>query len=49
MSESTPRTIPLAIVGDAAPSLTPGAKQVAGDKIARSPVPFADAPVRRSV
>ena len=41
------KTIPLAIVGDAAPSLTPGAKQVAGDKIARSPVQFADAPVLR--
>jgi lipoic acid synthetase len=28
-------------------SLEPGARQVAGDKIARSPVQFADAPVLR--
>ena len=43
----TAKTIPLAVVGDAPASLTPGAKQVAGDKIARSPVQFADAPVLR--
>ena len=41
------RTIPLAVVGDTPASLEPGAKQVAGDKIARSPVQFADAPVLR--
>jgi len=46
MSDTT-RIIPLAVVGDAPASLTPGAKQVAGDKIARSPVQFADAPVLR--
>ena len=45
MSET--KAIPLTIVGDAAASLEPGAKQVAGDKIARSPVQFADAPVLR--
>ncbi|MFZ5636095.1 MAG: lipoyl synthase [Pseudomonadota bacterium] len=49
MSTPTPaeKTIPLAVVGDASPSLEPGAKQVAGDKIARSPVQFAEAPVLR--
>lgn len=59
MSTPTPaeKTIPLTIVGDAPASLgagqlaqgslEPGAKQVAGDKIARSPVQFADAPVLR--
>jgi lipoyl synthase len=47
MSEPT-KSIPLTVIGgDAAPSLTPGVKQVAGDKIARSPVQFADAPVLR--
>jgi lipoyl synthase len=44
------KTIPLAVV-DAAPmqpaSLQAGVKQLAGDKIARSPVQFADAPVLR--
>jgi len=43
----TAKTIPLAVVGDAPASLEPGAKQVAGDKIARSPVQFAEAPVLR--
>jgi lipoic acid synthetase len=49
MTDPTPRTIPLTVVGDAAPSdsLQPGVKQVAGDKISRSPVQFADAPVLR--
>jgi lipoic acid synthetase len=49
MSTPTPveKTIPLTVVGDAPSSLTPGEKQVAGDKIARSPVQFADAPVLR--
>ncbi len=46
------KTIPLTMIGDVPPSpgpsqLEPGAKQVAGDKIARSPVQFADAPVLR--
>ena len=50
MSET--KTIPLAVVGEAAPSvapasLEPGARQVAGEKIARSPVQFAEAPVLR--
>jgi lipoyl synthase len=59
MSTPTPaeKTIPLTVVGDAPVSLgaaplmpgplEPGAKQLAGDKIARSPVQFADAPVLR--
>jgi lipoyl synthase len=54
MSTLTPaeKTIPLTVVGDAPASLgtaplEPGAKQLAGDKIARSPVQFADAPVLR--
>jgi lipoic acid synthetase len=42
------RAIPLAVVEPApAGSLQPGARQVAGDKIARSPVQFVDAPVLR--
>src|SRR5690554_2049532 len=41
------RSIPLEVVADAPPSLVPGVKQVAGDKISRSPVQFADAPVLR--
>ena len=41
------RSIPLNVVSDAAPSLVPGVKQVAGDKIGRSPVEFVDAPVLR--
>ena len=44
---STPRTIPLAVVADASASLEPGARQVADQKIGRSPVEFADAPVLR--
>jgi len=48
MSESHPRSIPLQVVPAAAPaSLEAGAKQLAGDKIARSPVEFVDAPVLR--
>ncbi|MFZ2751940.1 MAG: lipoyl synthase [Lysobacteraceae bacterium] len=49
MSTPTPaeKTIPLTVVGEAPASLEPGAKQVAADKIARSPVQFADAPVLR--
>ena len=46
MNDTAPRTIPLTVVGEAA-SLEPGARQVAGDKIARSPVQFAEAPVLR--
>ncbi len=45
------KIIPLTVVvdapADAPASLQPGVKQVAGDKIARSPVQFADAPVLR--
>ena len=44
---STPRTIPLAVLADAATSLEPGARQVADQKIGRSPVEFAEAPVLR--
>ena len=48
MSESSPRSIPLQVVQPAAPApLEAGAKQLAGDKIARSPVEFVDAPVLR--
>jgi lipoic acid synthetase len=47
MSESNTKAIPLTVVGDTSASLTPGEKQLAGDKIARSPVQFADAPVLR--
>jgi len=50
MSETTTRSIPLQVVASAAPAtptLQEGVKQVAGDKIARSPVQFADAPVLR--
>ena len=42
-----PRSIPLAVVADAAPSLEPGVRQVAEDKIGRSPVEFVEAPVLR--
>ena len=47
MSTSSPRTIPLSVVTEGAGSLEPGARQVADQKIARSPVQFADAPVLR--
>ena len=50
MSETTTRSIPLQVVASAAPAtptLQEGVKQVAGDKIARSPVQFAEAPVLR--
>jgi lipoic acid synthetase len=54
MSTPAEKSIPLTVVADApAPGmlqpgvLVPGEKQVAGDKIARSPVQFADAPVLR--
>ena len=44
MTDSPSRAIPLSVVG-VADTLQPGAKQLAGDKIGRSPVQFADAPV----
>jgi len=48
MTETSAKSIPLAVVGSGVPaSLEPGARQVAGDKIARSPVQFADVPVLR--
>ena len=48
MSESSPRSIPLQVMQSAAPApLQEGAKQLAGDKIARSPVEFAAVPVLR--
>jgi lipoic acid synthetase len=54
MSIPAEKSIPLTVVADApAPGmlqpgvLVPGEKQVAGDKIARSPVQFADAPMLR--
>ncbi len=48
MTDSASKTIPLAVVsGDAPATLQPGAKQLGGDKIGRSPVQFADAPVLR--
>jgi lipoic acid synthetase len=48
MSESSPRSIPLQVMQSAPPAtLEEGAKQVAGDKIGRSPVQFADVPVLR--
>ena len=42
-----PRSIPLAVVADGAASLEPGIRQVAEDKIGRSPVEFVEAPVLR--
>jgi lipoyl synthase len=48
MPESPVRSIPMQVVSAEAPApLEPGAKQVAGDKIARSPVQFDAAPVLR--
>jgi len=48
MTEPASKTIPLAVVNaDTPASLQPGVKQVAGDKISRSPVQFAEAPVLR--
>lgn len=48
MTEPASKTIPLAVVNaDVPASLQPGVKQVAGDKISRSPVQFAEAPVLR--
>src|SRR5687767_11491291 len=45
MTDTSAKTIPLAVVGTS--SLEAGAKQIGGDKIGRSPVQFADAPVLR--
>ncbi len=55
MTESATKTIPLQVIGNAtleplalqAGLLQPGVKQMGGDKIGRSPVQFADAPVLR--
>src|SRR5690606_22046734 len=53
MTHAPPKPTPLAVVSGDAPvpvqpvPLGPGVKQVAGDKINRSPVQFADAPVLR--
>ena len=49
MTDSTPRQIPLQVVSGNAPAapLETGLKQLGGDKISRSPVQFADAPVLR--
>jgi lipoic acid synthetase len=45
---TAPRSIPIVSLEPGAPApLEPGVRQVAGDKIARSPVQFADAPVLR--
>lgn len=42
-----PRSIPLSVIDDVPASLAPGEKQLAGDKIGRSPVTFEEAPVLR--
>lgn len=50
MNTPAPRTIPLQVLSDTAAPAAPleaGAKQLGGDKIGRSPVQFADAPVLR--
>src|SRR3546814_8321203 len=47
MPDSPSRSIPVQVVANPASALEAGAQQVAGDKIARSPVHFADAPVLR--
>ena len=48
MTDASSKSIPLSVVSSEAPApLQPGVKQVAGDKIARSPVQFAEAPVLR--
>ena len=49
MTQPSARSIPLQVLsGDSAPApLQTGVKQLGGDKIARSPVQFADAPVLR--
>jgi lipoic acid synthetase len=49
MTDSTPRQIPLQVVSGNTPAapLETGVKQMGGEKISRSPVQFADAPVLR--
>jgi lipoic acid synthetase len=50
MTSSTPRSIPLQVLSESAAPQAPleaGVKQLGGDKIGRSPVQFADAPVLR--
>jgi len=47
MTDTASKTIPLTVVSEPAGTLQPGAKQLGGEKIARSPVQFADAPVLR--
>ncbi|PJJ98626.1 lipoyl synthase [Lysobacteraceae bacterium NML91-0213] len=47
MTETADRTIPLQVLAPADSGLQPGTKQLAGDKINRSPVQFADVPVLR--
>ena len=50
MTDAAPRTIPLQVLSEPAAPAAPlqaGAKQLGGDKIGRSPVQFADAPVLR--
>ena len=47
MTDTASKTIPLTVVSEPAATLQPGAKQLGGEKIARSPVQFADAPVLR--
>ena len=47
MADTPARVIPLQVVSSVPAPLETGAKQLGGDKIARSPVQFADAPVLR--
>ena len=47
MPDTPARVIPLEVVSSSSAPLEAGAKQMGGDKIARSPVQFADAPVLR--
>ena len=47
MADTPARVIPLEVVSASPAPLEAGAKQLGGDKIARSPVQFADAPVLR--
>jgi lipoic acid synthetase len=47
MTDAAAKTIPLTVVSGVTASLEPGVRQVAAEKIARSPVQFADAPVLR--
>ena len=47
MADTPARVIPLQVVSSSPAPLETGAKQLGGDKIGRSPVQFADAPVLR--